>query len=470
MKQGFRVKELAYVAMGIALTAVCSWISVPALLPTMVPFTLQTFAVCLVTALLGLRLGLWTVAGYILLGLVGVPVFSGFRGGLGVLLGTTGGYIVGFLFTALIVGLAVDRLGRKLPVLIAAMALGILLCYTFGTMWFVQVYTKNSGAIGVGTALAWCVLPYLLPDAVKIALAAVWKGIEQLRKEGYEIESVTRRGYMLCSRSDVLSAEGLARHLRDGRIRPQVYASIGSTNTALKALAAEGAEEGLALVAGEQTAGRGRMGRSFFSPPDSGVYFSLLLRPELPAEQVTGVTACAAVAVAETIEELSGLETQIKWVNDVLIGGRKVCGILSEGSLDVESGMMNYVVVGIGINTRPPAEDFPEELRGVAGAVFGEERVPELRCRLAAGVLDRLMDYSGRLGDPALFEGYRRRSLVLGREVTLLSPGKEPERALVLDLERDFALRVRLSDGSEKRVSSGEVSLRVKNEDGKQGL
>ena len=300
-----------------------------------------------------------------------------------------------------------------------------------------------------------------LAGQLQLSRAAVWKGIEQLRKEGYEIESVTRRGYKLCSRSDVLSAAGLERHLHDGRIRPQVYASIGSTNTALKAMAAEGAAEGLALVAGEQTAGRGRMGRSFYSPADSGVYFSLLLRPELPAERVTGITACAAVAAAETIEELSGLRTQIKWVNDVFLGGRKVCGILSEGSLDCESGMMNYVVVGVGINTRPPAADFPEELRGVAGAVFGDERVPELRCRMAAGVLDRLMDYCARPEDPALFEAYRSRSLVLGREVTLLSPGKEPVPAQVLDLERDFALRVRLSDGSEKRISSGEVSLRV---------
>ena len=173
MKSRFRVKELTYAAMGIALTAVCSWISVPAMLPSMVPFTLQTLAVCLVTALLGLRLGLWTVAGYILLGVVGVPVFSGFRGGIGVLLGNTGGYIAGFLFTALTVGLAAERLGRRLPVLIAAMSLGILLCYAFGTVWFIRVYARSSGAIGVGTALNWCVLPYLIPDALKVVLAAI---------------------------------------------------------------------------------------------------------------------------------------------------------------------------------------------------------------------------------------------------------------------------------------------------------
>lgn len=168
MNPKMTAKDLATCAMGIALIAVCSWISVPAT----VPFTLQTFAVCLVTALFGLRLGLWTVAGYILLGAIGAPVFAGFKGGFAALLGTTGGYIVGFLFTALVVGIAVDRFGRRLPVLIVSMVLGILLCYAFGTAWFVLVYTKNSGPIGIGTALAWCVIPYLIPDAIKIALAS----------------------------------------------------------------------------------------------------------------------------------------------------------------------------------------------------------------------------------------------------------------------------------------------------------
>ena len=165
-------RELAFIAMGAALIAVCSWIAVP----TAIPFTLQTFAVCLVTALFGLKTGLAAVALYLLLGAAGLPVFSGFKGGIGALLGTTGGYLAGFLFTALVVGLAVDKFGRKLPVLIVSMVLGILLCYTFGTAWFVFVYTRESAAIGVGTALGWCVLPYLLPDAVKIALAAVLTG------------------------------------------------------------------------------------------------------------------------------------------------------------------------------------------------------------------------------------------------------------------------------------------------------
>ncbi len=171
-KSRLTTRDIATVAMGVALIAVCSWLSVP----MTVPFTLQTFAVCLVTAVFGLRPGLWTVACYLLLGAVGAPVFAGFSGGLSALLGPTGGYLMGFLFTALTVGLAVDRWGRRLPVLILSMALGILLCYTFGTAWFMFVYSRTSGPIGVGTALAWCVLPYLIPDAVKIALAAFLTG------------------------------------------------------------------------------------------------------------------------------------------------------------------------------------------------------------------------------------------------------------------------------------------------------
>jgi len=169
MKAKMTTRDLATCAMGIALIAVCSWISIPAT----VPFTLQTFAVCLVTALFGLKLGLWTTAGYILLGAIGAPVFAGFKGGFAALLGTTGGYIVGFLFTALVVGIAVDKFGRKLSVLIPAMVIGILLCYAFGTAWFMLVYAKNKGPIGIGTALAWCVIPYLIPDALKIVLASV---------------------------------------------------------------------------------------------------------------------------------------------------------------------------------------------------------------------------------------------------------------------------------------------------------
>ena len=311
---------------------------------------------------------------------------------------------------------------------------------------------QHAGSFLSGAALA---------KELSLSRTAVWKAIEQLRREGYAIESVTNRGYRLDEKSDVLSEQGLRNYLKNPALTPKVYASITSTNTVLKGMAAEGAPEGLCLIAGEQTAGRGRMGRSFYSPADSGLYMSLLLRPQLPAAEAVRITAAAAVAVCEAIEELSGLETQIKWVNDVLVHGKKVCGILTEASLDCESGQLHYAVVGIGINTAVPVGDFPPELQQIAGAVFGEEKPPELRCRLAALVLDKLMEYKDRLDDPALFEAYRRRSLVLGKEINILAPGKEPEPAEVVDLAPDYGLLVRLPDGTLRKLNSGEVSVRA---------
>ena len=299
-----------------------------------------------------------------------------------------------------------------------------------------------------------------LAKSLSLSRTAVWKAIGQLKAEGYCIDSVTNRGYRLLDCGDVLSEESVRRYLRHREITPEVYKTIGSTNTALKARAAEGAGEGLALIAGEQTAGRGRMGRSFYSPADSGLYMSLLLRPRIAAQEAVRITACAAVAVAETIEELSGRAAQIKWVNDVLLEGKKVCGILTEASLDCESGLMNHVIVGIGVNALAPVGGFPEELRDIAGAVFPERTLPELRCQLAAGILDRLWAFCKALPERDPYEQYRARSLVLGQNVDLLSPGKEPVPARVLDLERDYALRVELADGSLRRVQSGEVRVR----------
>ncbi|MBR0160280.1 MAG: biotin--[Oscillospiraceae bacterium] len=300
-----------------------------------------------------------------------------------------------------------------------------------------------------------------LGRCLSLSRTAVWKAIVQLKAEGYLIESITKRGYRLSSRGDVLNAESVRKYLRHTELTPEIYRTITSTNTVLKARAAEGAPEGLVLIAGEQTAGRGRLGRSFYSPDSSGLYMSLLLRPKIPAQEATRITASAAVAVAETIEELSGNPTRIKWVNDVMMEGKKVCGILTEASFDCESGQLAYVIVGIGINVAVPAGGFPEELGQIAGAAFDGVSVPELRAKLAAGVLDRLMDLAVDLSDPACFEAYHARSLVLGRAVNLLVPGRDPEPAEVLALNRDYSLRVRMPDGSERNVSSGEVSIRL---------
>ena len=294
-----------------------------------------------------------------------------------------------------------------------------------------------------------------------LSRTAVWKAVEQLRQEGYAIESLPRRGHRLLSSSDVLSEEGIVRALRHADLPLKVFPSISSTNSVLKEMAAQDAPAPLALVAAEQTAGRGRLGRSFYSPAGSGLYLSLLLRPDLEASEATALTACAAVAVSEAIEALSGVSVGIKWVNDLMLGGRKVCGILTEAGLDLESGRMSHVIIGIGINLRPPEGDFPEDIRTVAGSVFGETPIPDLRNRLAADILDRLLDTAADPAAETVFEKYRERSIVPGRAIRVLSPGKEPEPAEALALNRDYSLRVRLSDGSLQDLRSGEISIRL---------
>lgn len=166
-KSFFTAKELAFTALMAVIIAVCSWISIP----TTVPFTLQTFGIFCAVGLLGGKRGTFAVLVYIILGAVGVPVFAGFSGGVGVLFGSTGGYILGFLLSAIAYWMITKAFGDKLPVMIIAMAVGLLVCYAFGTAWFMFVYAKNTGAIGLTTALGWCVFPFIIPDAVKIACA-----------------------------------------------------------------------------------------------------------------------------------------------------------------------------------------------------------------------------------------------------------------------------------------------------------
>lgn len=159
--------DLVYIAIFAVVMAICSWISIPAA----VPFTLQTFGVFMAVGVLGGKRGSLSVLIYLLLGAIGVPVFAGFSGGIGALLGTTGGYIIGFLFSALLMWAMEVLLGRKTWVLGLSMVLGLIVCYAFGTVWFMTVYARESGAIGLGTALGWCVIPFIIPDLIKIALA-----------------------------------------------------------------------------------------------------------------------------------------------------------------------------------------------------------------------------------------------------------------------------------------------------------
>ena len=294
---------------------------------------------------------------------------------------------------------------------------------------------------------------------LNISRAAVWKSIRALREDGADITAVPNRGYLLHGPLP-LSEEGIRNHLKSSGVDLSVYRCVDSTNRMLKEAAAAGAPEFTVIAAEQQTAGRGRLGRSFYSPTRSGVYLSILLRPSFPAGQAGLLTAGAAVAAAEAIEKVSGRTAAIKWVNDILIDGRKVCGILTEASVDCENGGLSYAVVGIGINVCPPSGGFPEEIASVAGSVFPEAPAGGVSCALTAAVIDGVIGAYRSLGSEETYRSYLSHSCVIGKDVYLISAAGGREEAHIRGIDRNFALIAELPDGSEKRVSGGEISLR----------
>ena len=237
----------------------------------------------------------------------------------------------------------------------------------------------------------------------------------------------------------------------------EFHAEIDSTNVRAKDLASRGARHGLAVLADFQHGGRGRFGRAFYSPEKSGLYISFVLRPEISADKAVQLTALAAVAVARAIEKRTGLSAQIKWVNDVYLGGKKACGILCESGLNFETGRMDYVVMGIGVNVGKM--DFPEELSSIATSVSNECGMEISRNAFAAALIDELNLLWPQLESGAFMQEYKDRSNVLGREVTVLR-GEERYAAKAVDIDQEGSLVVELPDGTKKTLHSGEISVR----------
>lgn len=234
---------------------------------------------------------------------------------------------------------------------------------------------------------------------------------------------------------------------------------VDSTNTYLKRLAAEaGAEEGTVVVASRQTGGRGRMGKSFFSPDDTGLYMSILLKPDIQASEAVSITAAAAVAVARAIEELTDIAAQIKWVNDIYISGRKVCGILTEASFNSGSKKPDYAVLGIGVNIFPPEGGFPQDIAGKAGFVF-PCRKAGAKENLMEAILQEFNILYKNIEDKTFTEEYRSRSCVIGKDVTVVC-GNHSYPATVLDITSDCKLKTALPDGSVQYLSSGEIFIK----------
>lgn len=296
-----------------------------------------------------------------------------------------------------------------------------------------------------------------------ISRAAVWKAIETLRQEGYVITSAPNRGYRLDSAPDRIREGELSGHLSGCTIGSHLLCLdvIDSTNTECKRQAMAGAPHGLAVLSEEQTGGRGRLGRSFQSPKGCGLYLSLLLRPKLPPQEVVDFTAWVAVAVCDGIEAACGIRPQIKWTNDIVLGGKKLCGILTELGLESETNSLQYLVTGIGVNVNHTPEDFDEEIRSIATSLSMHLGKPVRRAGLAVELLkalDRM--YAGFPHNKQEYlDRYRSDCLTVGKDVQLITPVSRQE-AHALSIDDEFRLVVEFPDGSQKALSAGEVSVR----------
>ena len=303
-------------------------------------------------------------------------------------------------------------------------------------------------------------------EKLGLSRTAIWKSVDALRKAGYEIEARTGLGYRLVSAPDLLTEEEIRACLKPtetvGR-ELHCFDEIDSTNTCAKKLALSGAPDGTVVVADCQTAGRGRMERRFQSPKGQGIYLTALLRPDLPPEKLLSVTTLAGVAVCEAVEQVCGVRPLLKWPNDPVLGGKKLCGILTEMSMEGESGRLQYLVVGIGLNVHQRPEDFTPDVAEMATSLLQATGKPWSRAALAAvevEALDRMYAAlkAGDLSD--YLAAYRRDCVNLGKMVQLIRPDNSRETVTAVDIDDAFSLVVRRDSGETFTVRSGEVSVR----------
>lgn len=303
-----------------------------------------------------------------------------------------------------------------------------------------------------------------MANQLGVSRTSVWKAVRALRQEGYQIHAVNNRGYRLEGSNDVISAEGIRLGLKAKyqEFPIEVYKKLDSTNVELKRRALDGGMHGLTLLAEEQTGGKGRLGRSFYSPPGTGIYMSILLKPQMGGSDAVLITTAASVAVCRGIRNVLDIEPQIKWVNDIYFEDKKVCGILTEAISDFEMGRIDTAILGIGINYR--TEDFPQELGDRAGCI-GQGDLPP-RNELVASILNEFWDIYEHLAERGFMNEYRMRSNVIGKEIRFLERDKWKE-ARALDIDNDGGLIVEWREAGGQKVKqilhTGEITLRIKN-------
>lgn len=297
-----------------------------------------------------------------------------------------------------------------------------------------------------------------LAEKFGVSRNAVWKAINMLKKDGYEILSGSNKGYRLADNSDLLSAEGISGYLSENHNDLSIfsYKEVDSTNNEAKRLIASGFDRVALIVAEVQTAGRGRQGRTFYSPEQTGIYITVVIHPKIDIFDAISITTAASVAVVRAIETLTNAKPQIKWVNDIYLNNKKLCGILTEAVTDFESGMTQSIVIGIGMNIS--TTHFPADIAEVAVSLNPNGIT---RNRLIAEIAKELLDISEDLSNKSYLEEYRTHSLVLGKHITYYKNGNtHSAKATAID---DAGGLVVINDNGESEVlRCGEISICLK--------
>ena len=292
-----------------------------------------------------------------------------------------------------------------------------------------------------------------------VSRTAIWKVISSLKEEGYPIISKGRAGYVLEEYSDILSKEGILANL-DLDLDIHVHETLPSTSLTASALALEGCSNFTTVIANNQSQGRGRLGRSFYSPPSVGIYMSMVIKLDLHISKAMIITSAASVAIAKAIEEITGNETKIKWVNDIFVDNKKVCGILTEAISDFETGNINSIILGLGVNCR--TTELPSELKDIVGFVNGDYS----RNKLAATIITNLVHTLGTLDSPNFINEYKKRSLILNKEILVYKNGIKDKAygvpATAIDFTPTAGLIVKYADGNTEALTSGEISISLK--------
>ncbi len=318
-----------------------------------------------------------------------------------------------------------------------------------------ETLEKNRGKYCSGEELA---------QLFQVSRAAIWKAVGQLKQEGYEIKAVQNKGYFLEENCDLISEQGIRLALKKEyqTIPIVIKKEMTSTNIEAKQAAALKPVHGMLFVAEQQTAGRGRRGRSFVTLQGKGIYMSLVLCPDVQSSDVIYLTTAASVAVVRAIQKLTGIETGIKWVNDIYKNEKKLCGILSEAVTDCESGQIDCVVVGIGINFSIDTKTIPEELRNIVTALYEEDKEDSkgiTRNQLIAEVVNQMLSLCKELSSHSFLTEYKAHSILLGKEIDVID-GENQKRAKAVDIDEQGGLVVEYLDGKRQVLHTGEVTIR----------